>query len=75
MERDTNAVGVGSCRDRAFDVATRIIRVEEFLSRESRDIDRSGRVVLDDGRVAKNASDWGSGSLGADASEENSHRD
>lgn len=69
LERNTNAIGISSCGDGAFDVATRIIGVEELLLRKSRDVDRSREVVLDNSSIAKNTSDWISRGLGTGASD------
>ena len=57
LERDTDAIGVGSCRDRAFDVTARIVGIEELRGRKSRDVDSSRRVVLDDRSVAQSTCD------------------
>lgn len=75
MERNSNAIGVRSCRDGALHIATGVIGVEELLLRKSSDVYCSGGVIFNDSRVAKGTSDGIDCSLGARASEEDSHED
>ena len=74
-EGNTDAIAVGDCRDRALDVATGILRAEETLGGESSSVDNSGRVILNDGGVAKYSSNWDTGGLGAGKTKESSHKD
>jgi hypothetical protein len=62
-EGNTDAIAVGNCRDRALDVATGILRVEETLGGESSSVDNSWRVVFNDRGVAKDSSNWDTGGL------------
>ena len=52
-EGNTDAIAIGDCRDRALDITTGILRVEETLGGESSSVDNSGRVILNDGGVAE----------------------
>lgn len=71
-EGNADAIAVSDCRDRALDVATGILRVEETLGGESSSVDNSGRVILNDGGIAKDSSNWDTGGLGADKAKESS---
>jgi hypothetical protein len=74
-EGNADAIAVSDCRDRALDVATGILRVEETLGGESSSVDNSGRVILNDGGIAKDSSNWDTGGLGADKPKESSRQD
>jgi hypothetical protein len=71
-EGNTDAIAVGDRRDRALDVATGILRVEETLGWECSSVDNPRRVILNDGGVAKDSSNWETGGLGADKTKESS---
>lgn len=74
-EGDADAIAIGDSGDRAFDVATRICGVEESLTGEGSSVDDSRRVVLNDGGVAKDSSDWDVGGLGVKKTKEAGHQD
>ncbi len=71
-EGNTDAIAIGDCRYRALDVATGILRIEETLGGESSSVDNSGRVILNDGGIAKDSSNWDTGGLGADKTKDSS---
>jgi len=74
-EGNTDAIAVGDSRDRALDVSTGILGVVELSGGERSSVDDSGRVVLDDGSVAKDSCNWDIGGLGAGKTKESSRQD
>jgi len=58
LEGNANAIGIGTCRDAANDVAAWIIWGEEGFGWKGGYVDLSWWVVLDGGSIAKVSSDW-----------------
>lgn len=72
---DADPIGVRGGRYRAFDVATRILVVEELCVGKTGNVYRSWRVVCNDSGVAENTGDGVGDGLCASISEEGSHKD
>ena len=58
LELNTDAVRVGSCGDRSFDVTAWVIGVEELHIWKSGDIDWADWIVFGDGRIAQGTGYW-----------------
>lgn len=74
-EGDADAIAITDSRDRAFDVATGIRRVEELGLWKRSSVDDSCRVVLNHRGVAKDSSNWDIGGLGVDKTREGGRQD
>lgn len=57
LEGDTDTVGVRNRDNGAFDIASRIVGVEELFVGQSRGINHSGRVVFNDGGISEETCD------------------